>query len=536
VWQKMRTDAEIAAGYRAAVANRSGLNFYWPFDEAGAAPEYAVDASGNGRDGHVGHLSTTTDLMTYLTSNAMPSQPPRRPTRLPSTAPVVGDAPVVAVVVDSSNLVTLGSFDPEDDDLVTTITRAPAFGSLVDSAGATLTAGQVVLDATRRQSKRVWYVPSSFGGWVGDNFTYSVSDGGPDANASVVLERYAMPQPSNKTLTVNEDSATYIPMAQPYIASRSKNLTNLRVRITSLPARGTLYQIAPQDSTQGLYSLYSGSDASALAITAAGTVLTSWRGELSSGSRPYPQQVNVRRPPVVCSCSLRPVRRPLRHSGLAVFRPATNTFDASRYTSFRYQFVDPDDDSLVSDEASVHLRVESLNDVPEAVPLTNVLASGPIVIWLNGTDIDDFDADGNRKGTSPQFARVSTFPRIGRLFQANDTRAGALLDGTITHVATVVVSDVLSNLQGRGLARAVNLSASLRSFQWAIFGVCAGVGVRDIAVLFAVLALHGVRDVVGRRVNGLPAGHHSVNVHVSRHLMLGALWSTPYLGRWLVHT
>eukprot|EP00966_Prymnesium_polylepis_P316552 7314586-Prymnesium_polylepis.1 len=45
-----------------------------------------TDTSGNGRNGRVGHLSTTNNIMTYSTSKQ--PQQPEPPMRLPSTAPI----------------------------------------------------------------------------------------------------------------------------------------------------------------------------------------------------------------------------------------------------------------------------------------------------------------------------------------------------------------------------------------------------------------------------------------------------------------
>jgi hypothetical protein len=130
-------------------------------------------------------------------------------------------------------------------------------------------------------------------------FNYSVSDGG--AHATVELTRYVMPQPQNKSvcrarthctnaqtgfstppphcinaqalqqaalgsphvllpagdhtdasplhatphrrrLTFNEDSISYIVLAEAGVTSRTKRTANFLVRITALPSRGQLYQ------------------------------------------------------------------------------------------------------------------------------------------------------------------------------------------------------------------------------------------------------------------------------------------------------
>ncbi|KAL1499713.1 hypothetical protein AB1Y20_012400, partial [Prymnesium parvum] len=162
VWHTIRTDEEIASSHRSTLVNASGLNFYWQFDESAEA-ESVRDASGNGRSALVGRLATSKNLMTYITGTA--PRAPTRPTRLPSTAPVVGEAPVVSLVLDGPNQLSLGSSDAEGDDLWTSIVRPPAHGTLSHAAGVLLP-GAAVVDTERRQNKRVWYTPSDFSSWT----------------------------------------------------------------------------------------------------------------------------------------------------------------------------------------------------------------------------------------------------------------------------------------------------------------------------------------------------------------------------------
>lgn len=200
--------------------------------------------------------------------------------RLPSTAPVVGNGPVVSIIVEGNNIVTLGSLDPEDDDLTTRIVSAPASGTLTDAAGNVLTGGSTVHDAERRQNKRVWYIPSTYDSWTGDTFTYDVSDGGPPVSASVMLERFEIPRPSNRSMVVLEDELAYQILGAPYITSKNKTTANLRVRITKLPARGTLHQACFAEGSDNTYtSLCSAGSGTPENITAVGTMLTNSRGE-----------------------------------------------------------------------------------------------------------------------------------------------------------------------------------------------------------------------------------------------------------------
>jgi hypothetical protein len=120
-----------------------------------------------------------------------------------------------------------------------------------------------------------------------------------------------------------------------------------------------------------------------------------------------------------------------------MFRPLTDTYNVHHYASFRYRFLDPEDASLSSPEGSVHIRVLPVNDAPEGTAVVNVSVTGSAAVMLAGTDSDGPSSDG----TDLRFARVSKFPQIGRLFQTSrNGDTGALLDGTVMHVATVVVS------------------------------------------------------------------------------------------------
>ncbi|KAL1512389.1 hypothetical protein AB1Y20_005647 [Prymnesium parvum] len=403
VWQVARTDAQIAADFHRAVSDRTGLNIYWQFDDALDSSTHATDSSGNARHGLVGRLASVENLLTYITGKA--SQPPRRPTRLPSTAPVVGDGPVASLILEGSNLLTLGSADPEDDDLVTVITSTPAHGTLSDATGARLAAGMVVHDPERRQNKRVWYTPSVFSTWERDNFTYSVSDGGANASGSVELERYSLPVPEDSQMDVPEDTFGFQVLGKPYLLSQSKEVSNLKVRITSLPTRGTLYQACFDGSIEA-YTAICTDPTHAERINSTGTVLRDSRG-------------------------------------VVMFMPLENEHDPENYTTFRYQFVDPENETLASAEATVLVRVSSVNDAPVGIPISGIVPTGPTTITLAGVDVDQADGDDGSAGR--QFVRVTAFPRIGRLFQTNKSSIGALMDGTRVYEATVVewASEVL---------------------------------------------------------------------------------------------
>ncbi|KAL1507311.1 hypothetical protein AB1Y20_008157 [Prymnesium parvum] len=381
VWESIRTDEQIRASYRLATVADEDLSFYWRFDSPPPESGVALDHSGKGRDGLVGRLPTLENLMVYVTQK--PPQIPVAPTKLPSAAPVVGDAPVVTVIVNGSNEISLSSFDPEDDDLATTIVTMPSHGALFDANGTALLAGMTVNDGARRQSKRVWYHTAEFSNWTGDSFTYAVSDGGEPVTGTVVLERYHIQPPPDRQLVAPEDELSFIVLGQPYITSQSKRLANLRVRILSLPSRGTLYHACFQNSIEQYSSMCTSAE-EAQPVTA---------GSLLNNSR-----------------------------GIVMFRGDLNTFDAELYASFRYQLVDPEDDTLVSQEASVRISVTPVNDSPHGTSLFNISVSGPTLIPLDGRDDDNTNESDAQ---SQKFATISKFPLIGQLLLVNATGPGA---------------------------------------------------------------------------------------------------------------
>ena len=219
-------------------------------------------------------------------STGRPSQRPAAPVQLPSTAGLVGQGPVVVPVVAGSNLVTLPSSDPDGDALTTKLRSLPSTGTLRNAAGATLGVGSTVSDA----GPAVYYTPSgTVGAGFTDSFTYGVSDGGAEVTASVQLVRHAMPQvmdvgtsappstpctlctscipaasrilrtsrqPVAKSYAFNEDALSYVVLGKPYVAAQTKVSVMMQVVITSLPARGTLYQVQPPQPPQALPALF----------------------------------------------------------------------------------------------------------------------------------------------------------------------------------------------------------------------------------------------------------------------------------------
>ena len=122
-------------------------------------------------------------------STGLASSEPVAPEQLPSAAPLTGGGGAVVVMLSSLGNVTieLRSFDRDGDDLLTQVVSLPTFGSLtlVGSGDGVIDSGGIVVDTARTSSKRVVY-SAGIGGLAeaGDNFTFSVFDGGDYANGS----------------------------------------------------------------------------------------------------------------------------------------------------------------------------------------------------------------------------------------------------------------------------------------------------------------------------------------------------------------
>ena len=425
VWNTVRTAAQIAANYRLGIdtasdPDASDLNLYWRFDTAGLVQgASAVDSGSKANDGLVGGMVTTENQLQYSTGRV--SQRPTAPNQLPSTSGVVGMGPVVVAVTDGANTVSLNAFDADGDALTTTITSLPSSGALATTAGATLGSGDTVTDGSAAQSKDLIYNPTSYSGWTGDTFTYSVTDGTNTATGTVTLVRYSIPSPADRSYTFVEDELAYAVLAKPYITSVSKQTANLGVVVTSLPTRGTLYQ-ACFTTAQSLYSsLCTAGSNTLVPITAIGTRLSDDRG-------------------------------------VVMFQSAPNEFKlGSEYTNFKYKLVDIEDSALESAEATVTIQLDPVNDAPRSTALT-VTSITPVIpvrelhyespvlapaIKLTLSAVDDDDDPSNAwtfmQSFAPHhFAKITTFPRAGTLHQTQpDGSLGALLDAGITSVPIV---------------------------------------------------------------------------------------------------
>ena len=101
---------------------------------------------------------------------------------------------------DSTVTVVLRSYDPDGDRLTTTLNKTPSYGQIFDLQGERLYPGDVV-EVVNETAQIVYVQDSADGSTLRDNFTYAVTDGGDPVTASVVIEPYALPEPTDRTVT-----------------------------------------------------------------------------------------------------------------------------------------------------------------------------------------------------------------------------------------------------------------------------------------------------------------------------------------------
>ena len=374
--------------------------FVLVFGQAGST---AIDSSGNGRHGTIGNMATTENQLQYSTGRA--SQVPGDPVRLPSTAPTVEvGVPTVYLTVSGANEIELRSSDPDNDDLLTTISSLPTSGTITTMAGGALAVDSNITDGSRTNNKRVIYTPTNFATFVSDSFTYKVSDGGVWVQATIQLDKYTVPAPSAKSYSFNEDVLSTMVLGKAYVSATRKYTQNMNVVITSLPARGTLYQACFRAGGDGLYTaLCDASSTNKVAITTVPTTVSNSRG-------------------------------------IIMFQPASNEFGAT-YASFDYKYVDPDVASLSSATATVSIGVASVNDSPTGTSQTATVEAGATHIFtLASSDADEDSTNAFTYAPSfgpHAFARISTFAKAGRLSQVVGTAATTPFDSTVTSVPIV---------------------------------------------------------------------------------------------------
>ena len=416
VWKRLRTDVEIRESYNLGIANSnsaalSDLSFYWKFDDTASSPSTSFDSSGHNNDALIGSLPTPGNTLKFMNGRA--PQRPIAPMALPSTAGIVGDGDIVAVVVEGKNKITLQSFDPDGDDLVTTISSIPAIGVLTDVDGKTLSLNSIVADGNKTQNKQVFYSPADPSNIVEDSFNFTVNDGGADVLATVKLIPFILPTANHKSYTFEEDSLSYVALSKPYISSITKETKNLKVQITKIPTNGKLYQAA----------FATGSDSSYQSICKSSTISFC--------------------PDLIEITSTNTILHNTR--GVVLFRPTSNEFSPPdvAYTSFQYKFVDVDDDSKSSiDPANVTIYISSVNDAPQGVNSTSTATVGVAKVFtLFGVDVDEYSTNAATYDPSfapNNFAKISTFAKGGKLFQTNfDNTKGDEMDSTVITVPTV---------------------------------------------------------------------------------------------------
>jgi hypothetical protein len=356
-------------------------------------------------------------------STGRPSQKPLAPIQLPSTAAlVVSGVPLVLPICDGANKLPLRAADADSQQLTLTLTSLPTGGTLTDAVSGlaqsvgdsfTITHAEHGSPNSTILNLEIVYTPTAFLLWTSDTFNYSVSDGGAPSFATVHLIRHTLPTPTDMQFTFDEDTLSYIALSKPSVSAVSKRTTNLLVVITSLPSHGTLYQSCFRaDSDQSYSGVCEASTIPTVGvqISAANSTVTSSRG-------------------------------------IVLYAPLANEFGQS-YTTFGFRFVDPEDASIFSDEATVTISIRSQNDAPIAhanIGTAPFLSSSnpaqPLTFILASSDVDEDET--NPRAYAPSFAphsfaRITRFPSSGRLYQVGANGSlGAVLDGTVAVLPTV---------------------------------------------------------------------------------------------------
>ena len=422
MWNVARTPEEIKSDYRLSISSEhpqyANLSVYWKFDDE---PIISVDGNGLNRlltsdssflgmnKGMMGGLPTVKNELQYLTARGR--VPPTNPLRISSTSsPVieVGNEHTVPYVPDQNIVIELKSFDPDGDDLTTTIKTLPSAGNLYTldemsmSALNLLGEGDEVIDLSRNESKRVVFqAPSNFFDDV--LFTYTVSDGDTPVEAIVRLIKHEIFQPTNITEVIDEDSLVHFSLALPSQLTQD----NMKVEITSLPSKGVIYQAKFDPESYPTYT------------SIAKTVDQFGEMEKIVKTNEY---LNT-------------------DKGIVMYQPAKDEFSNSSdsdqvYTSFSYRFVDLVS-GIQSEEATVSIVMKAVNDAPVGViGLSNVTSGSQAIITIT-LDSIDVDQDAAESFAERSYAKIVTFPTGGRLYQYNEkgeNSRGSSMDSSITEV------------------------------------------------------------------------------------------------------
>eukprot|EP00966_Prymnesium_polylepis_P140907 3254148-Prymnesium_polylepis.1 len=128
--------------------------------------------------------------------------------------------------------------------------------------------------------------------------------------------------------------------------------------------------------------------------------------------------------------------------GIVMFAPEDDTF-ASPYTTFSFKFVDPEDPSQQSAEATTTIDVTGVNDAPIGSAMSRMILNNTQaeIFTLAAADVDENATDPLKysPGFSEHvFAKITRFPLAGRLYQVTPAGTlGDMLDATVTSVPTV---------------------------------------------------------------------------------------------------
>ena len=415
VWNTVRSPVQIKENYRRTIQEDDpaygDLAVYWKFDEAASLNKdsklITLDSSADGNNsGLLGRLPTVENQLQYVTERG--KLPPTSPDRIITTSsPLVGigQEHVVPVVPGDDTILELKSFDPDGDDLSTSIISIPTVGTLhpIDGDGQAgadrLASGDAVIDQERTESKRIVYrAPANFASE--QTFDFAVSDGGEAIQATIRLVPHVMFQPSSKTETINEDKLVAFSLAQP----SQYDQRNMVVEITSLPTKGQLYQAQfNPDSYPTWTSLatFLNEYGEMEAITSEGDVLNTDRG-------------------------------------IVMFLPDKDEHSSGPddvYAEFSYRFVDRS--GLKSDAATVSIIVNAVNDAPVGLAgEATVDTTSEVVIALESTDVDGEAAESFAERP---YSKVVNFPLGGQIFQYKEdavegSNRGAYMDAAVTAV------------------------------------------------------------------------------------------------------
>lgn len=188
----------------------------------------------------------------------------------------------------------------------------------------------------------------------------------------------------------------------------------MKVQITTLPARGTLYQAQfKPDAGEPTYAT------------------------LANTLNQYGPMEEIMEEGTFVS----------NNRGIVFYLPATDeTSNANNnevYDSFGYTFYDDGSGGLYSDEGFQSVIVSAVNDPPVSLAANATVPSSlgdntsvpvGVTLYLKSTDVD---IDAEESFATRSFARITSFPVGGRLYQynaSNPDKRGTYMDSSVTVV------------------------------------------------------------------------------------------------------